>query len=113
MLALLERNLLPTFAFDGPWVADLSSQGKGTAPPPRLCWAAEDAILLAPYRVDAGHWGGFLIATASASGKVRQFASEGGDVVSLVIPGDVVKGHAFAAAVAGAILVIEGRENCS
>lgn len=111
MLALLDRGLLPNFAFNGPWVPDLSSQGKDREPPPRLCWAAEDAILLAPYRVDQAHWGGFLIAQASACGQVRQFASEAGDVVSLLVPADAVAKGSFAAAKAAASLAIEGREN--
>jgi hypothetical protein len=111
MLALLEKGLLPNFAFNGPWVQDLSAQGKGAAAPPRLCWAAEDAILLAPHRVDQAHWGGFLIAKASAAGAVRQFASEAGDVVTLAIPADAVPTATFTAAKAGAVLAIEGREN--
>jgi hypothetical protein len=111
MLALLEKDLLPPFALNGPWVADLSAQGKDLQPPPRLCWAAEDAILLAPYRVDAANWGGFLIAMASAAGKTRQFASETGEIVHLMVPADAV-GQSFGAAKAGAVLPVEGRENC-
>jgi hypothetical protein len=111
MLALLEKGLLPNFAFNGPWVQDLSAQGKGATAPPRLCWAAEDVILLAPHRVDQAHWGGFLIAQASACGKVRQFASEAGDVVLLRVPADAVSKGAFSAAKSNATLAIEGREN--
>lgn len=111
MLALLEKGLLPSFAFNGPWIPDLSAQGKDATPPPRLCWAAEDAILLAPHRVDQAHWGGFLIAQATAAGNVRQFASESGEVVMLLIPADAVPANSFAAARAGAVLAIEGREN--
>ena len=112
MLELLERNLLPAFALSGPWVQDLQQQGKGVAPPERLCFAATDAILLAPYRVDASSWGGFLIALASAAGQTRQFASEAGDLMILSIPSDVVPARTFAAARAHSILAIEGRENC-
>lgn len=111
MLALLEKGLLPAFAFNGPWVADLAAQGEGQEPPSRLCWAAEDAILLAPYRSDQAHWGGFLIAQVSACGKVRQFASEAGDVVLLLVPADAVSKGAFSAAKSNATLAIEGREN--
>lgn len=111
LLELLERNLLPGFVLDGPWLADLEAQGRGVTPPPRLCWAAEDAILLAPYRVDAGHWGGFLVAQASAVGQAREFASETGEVVALRVPADAVQGRAFAAAQAGAVLAMSSREN--
>ena len=111
LLELLERNLLPGFVLDGPWLADLEAQGRSVTPPPRLCWAAEDAILLAPYRVDASHWGGFLVAQASAVGRVREFASEAGEVVALRVSSDAVQGRAFAAAQAGAVLVMASREN--
>lgn len=111
LLELLERNLLPGFVLDGPWLADLEAQGRGVTPPPRLCWAAEDAILLAPYRVDASHWGGFLVARASAVGRVREFASEAGEVIALRVPLDAVQGRAFAAAQAGAVLILASREN--
>ncbi len=111
LLELLERNLLPGFVLDGPWLADLEAQGRGVTPPPRLCWAAEDAILLAPYRVDAGHWGGFLVAQVSAAGQAREFASEAGEVVALRVPADAVQGRAFAAAQAGAVLAMSSREN--
>lgn len=111
MLALLEKGLLPNFAFNGPWVQDLLEQGKDREPPDRLCWAAEDAILLAPYRVDQNHWGGFLIAQSTAANQTRQFASEAGDVVMLTIPKTVLQEGSFAGALAAAILAIEGREN--
>lgn len=112
LLALLERGLLPAFAMNGPWFADLAGQGEGAAAPPRLCWAAEDALLLAPHRVDGGHWGGFLIAVRSAVGQAREFASEGGEVLWLRVPADAVEGRALAAAQGGAVLAIAGRENC-
>ena len=111
LLELLERNLLPGFVLDGPWLADLEAQGRGVTPPPRLCWAAEDAILLAPYRVDASHWGGFLVARATAAGRLLEFASEAGEVISLRVPADVVTGRAFAGARAGAELVLGSREH--
>lgn len=111
MLALLERDLLPPFAMDGPWFAELEAQGRGATPPKRLCWAAEDAILLAPYRADAEHWGGFLVAQASASGQVRVFASEEGEEVSLRVPADVVPPRAFAGCRANAVAPIWIREN--
>ena len=111
LLELLERNLLPGFVLDGPWLADLEAQGRGVSPPPRLCWAAEDAILLAPYRMDAGHWGGFLVVQASAVGQAREFASETGELLALRVPADAVQGRAFAAAQAGAVLAMTSREN--
>jgi hypothetical protein len=61
--------------------------------------------------VDAGHWGGFLVAQASAAGRVREFASEAGEVVPLRVPTDAVPGRSFAAAQAGAVLVLASREN--
>lgn len=111
LLELLQRNLLPGFVLDGPWLADLEAGGRGVSPPPRLCWAAEDAILLAPYRVDAGHWGGFLVAQASAAGQLREFASETGEVVALRVPAGAVQGHSLAVAQAGAVLAMASREN--
>lgn len=111
MLALLERNLLPSFALSGPWLQDLEQIGKNAIAPERLCFAAEDAILLAPYRIDQGNWGGFLIALDSASGKVRHFASESGDQTYLHVPSDVVPPKAFGGAKSQAVLAIDGREN--
>lgn len=111
MLALLERDLLPSFVLDGPWLAELEAQGRGATPPRRLCWAAEDAILLAPYRADGEHWGGFLVAKASAAGQVRLFASEEGEEVSLRVPADVVPTRAFAGCRANALVPIWIREN--
>ncbi|MGA1114568.1 MAG: hypothetical protein ACO3TI_06425 [Aquiluna sp.] len=112
MLELLERNLLPAFVMDGPWLADLEAQGKNAEAPKRLCWAADDAILLAPYRVSADQWGGFLVAKASASGQVRQFHSDSGESTVLMIPDGAVPRSAFAAAVDGAkLLIAVSREN--
>jgi hypothetical protein len=113
MLALLERELLPWFAINGPWAAELQSQGQGVEPPGRLCWAADGAILLAPYRTETG-WGGFLIAEAKAAGQVLSFADERGQEVALQVPADAVPPRAFAAARADADLplaMLEGRES--
>ena len=112
MIELLDRNLLPAFVMDGPWLADLEMQGRGQKPPERLCFACADAILLAPYRVDQDHWAGFLIAKASAVGAVRQFHSESGQSVVLVIPDEIMTKRAFGAAIEGAVLSISvEREN--
>ncbi len=112
MLELLQRNLLPPFVLDGPWLADLEAQGKNADAPKRLCWAADDAILLAPYRVSADQWGGLLIAKASASGQVRTFHSDTGESTSLIIPNGAVPRSAFVAAVDDAkLLIAAGREN--
>lgn len=85
MLALIERKLFPAFGF-GPWYPDLERAGKDQPVPDRLVLAAEDAMLLAPWRVDAGTWGGFLIAEASSAGQRRTFYSETGDEVVLMVP---------------------------
>jgi hypothetical protein len=42
---------------------------------------------------------------------VREFASEAGEVVPLRVPTDAVPGRSFAAAQAGAVLVLASREN--
>jgi hypothetical protein len=113
MLALLERELLPWFAINGPWAAELQAQGQGVEPPGRLCWAADGAILLAPFRTQVG-WGGFLIAEAAAAGQVLRFADERGQEVVLMVPADAVPPRAFAAAKADADLplaTLEGRES--
>ena len=110
LLALIDRDLYEGFWLDGPWFADLMDGGADVAPPARLCLAAEDAVLLAPTRPDADHWAGFLIACASASGQVREFGSEDGEVVvTLRVPSDVASD--FGGCRAGAVLAIEGREN--
>lgn len=111
MLRLIELNLFPLFALDGPWIADLENQGKGSETPSRLCWATEDAILLAPHREDIDHWGGFLIAQRSAAGKTREFYSEKAESITLQIPKDAVPTNAFANATSSAILRIIKREN--
>jgi len=106
MIELLERNLLPPFVMDGPWLADLEMQGRGQKPPERLCFACADAILLAPYREDQEHWAGFLIAKASAAGATLQFHSEHGQAITLKIPDEIVSSRAFAGAKAAAVLSI-------
>ncbi len=106
LIELINRNLLPSFAFDGPWLADLEQQGRNEKPPERLCWAADDAIILAPYRQDQEHWSGFLIAKAAAAGTIRKFHNEQGQALSLRLPDDIVTGSAFAGAKAGAQLQI-------
>ena len=88
MLALINRKLFPSFGF-GPWTADLERAGDGQPAPDRLVLAAEDAMLLAPWRVDAEHWGGFLIAEATSAGQRRVFYSENGDEVVLTVPASV------------------------
>jgi hypothetical protein len=110
LLALIDRDLFEGFWLDGPWFAPLMDQGEGVKAPSRLCLAAKDAVILAPTRHDADHWTGFLIACASASGEVREFGSEDGEVVvNLRVPADVASD--FGGCRAGAVLAIEGREN--
>jgi hypothetical protein len=111
LLALLDQDLLPAFAFNGPWLEDLAREGKGIDPPSRLCWASEDAILLAPWRVSHEEWGGMLIAMQSANDAVRTFYDEKGASVTLRIPENVVPKNAFSAADGNAILMIARREN--
>lgn len=111
MLALLELNLFPGFAMDGPWLADLASEGENIKPPPRLCWIAEDAILLAPYRADQQSYGGFLIVCASALGKEKEFVDEKGNTVVLSIPKSAIDKGSFCGARGNAILPIIQREN--
>lgn len=112
LLALLDRELLPSFAWNGPWLQALAEAGKGKPPPRRLCWAADGAILLAPHRTETG-WGGFLIAEARAAGQVLAFADERGAEITLAVPADVVPPRSFAAARGGAELaLVMSRENC-
>jgi hypothetical protein len=107
LLALIELELLPGFVLDGPWMQELMEQGKGAKTPPRLCWAASDAILLAPYQPDAEHWGGFLIAQASARGQEREFATEAGEVANLLVPDAMIPAGTLKAARANALLPIK------
>lgn len=107
MLALLDQDLLPHFAINGPWVEDLCTEGKGVPPPNRLCWAAEDAILLAPWRHDDNHWAGMLIAAIGANDQVRHFYDENGRSIALKIPPNAVPKNTFSSATANAILEIK------
>jgi hypothetical protein len=109
LLALIELELLPGFVLDGPWMQELMTQGKGAKAPPRLCWAAQDAILLAPHQPDAEHWGGFLIAQSSAKGQTREFASEAGEVINLLIPDSLIPAGTLKAARANALLPVGGK----
>jgi hypothetical protein len=87
MLALIERRLFPMFAL---FVHDqLRSAGKDQSLPPRLAWMAEDATLLAPYPLEDGRWGGFLITQDTAAGKAREFRSENGERITLVVPAKI------------------------
>ena len=88
MLALIERKLFPSFGY-GPWYPDLERAGKDQPPPERLVLAAEDAMLLAPWRADSSTWSGFLIAEASSAGQRRTFYSETGDEVVLMVPASI------------------------
>lgn len=106
LLELIDRDLLPGYATDGPWLQDLVQQGQSATPPPRLCWASEDAILLAPYQVDSDHWGGFLIACLSSKDQIREFADENGRTIYLLIPGSYFARGAMTQAVANAKLPI-------
>ncbi|MEY3463504.1 MAG: hypothetical protein RLZZ468_1282 [Cyanobacteriota bacterium] len=104
---LLARDLLPPYAI-GPWCEDLQRVGEGVAAPGRLVWAAEDALLLAPWRVDAETWGGFMVAESTAFGQERAFYDEAGDRVDLIVPAaDGLRASTVARA--GAVLPIAGR----
>lgn len=96
MLELLNRDQFPSWALT--FYSELNAAGKGQPKPPRLVWAANDVILLAPYRIDGATWGGFLIAEASALGQVREFWNEEGDQLSLRVPADVPERGAVLAA---------------
>lgn len=106
LLKLLDLDLLPGFAAGGPWLEDLVEHGASAPLPPRLCWAAEDAILLAPYKVDGDHWGGFLIACLSAKDQSREFADENGQTIQLSVPESCFSRGAMTIALANAILSI-------
>ena len=106
---LIEREILPGFVLDGPWMQELLAQSPGVQAPPQLCWAAHDAILLAPYRSGADHWGGFLIAQSSAKGQIREFASEDGDVIHLLIPDSLIPAGTLKTARANAVLPLSGK----
>lgn len=99
---LLRRDLLPSYAI-GPWCEDLQRAAKDQPIPDRLVLAAEDALLLAPWRPDAEHWAGFLIAEHGAGGQQRAFYSEDGDRVDLLVP-EALIGRVAVAARAGAVL---------
>lgn len=89
MLELIRRGMFPSFAL---FVhGDLKAAGKGESPPPRLAWLSDDAILLAPYPLEEGGWGGFLIAQAEAAGRVIEFRSERGERVMLRVPEHVAE----------------------
>lgn len=111
MLALLEQELLPDVVTNGPWLQDLATAGKDVTPPSRLCWAAEDAVLLAPWRAGQDQWGGMLIAEASANGATRVFYDEKGSSVVMQIPEDIVPKGAYGASNGEARLTIKNREN--
>lgn len=113
LLELINRDLLPGYAADGPWLQDLVQQGESAPLPPRLCWAAEDAILLAPYQTNGDHWGGFLIARATAKDQSREFADENGRTIVLTVPGSYFARSAMTQAIANANLPIGRRENFS
>lgn len=106
MLALLDRKLLPAFAI-GEWYDGLAAVGEGAVVPRRLAWCSEEAVLLAPWRIDAGSWGGYLIAMAESAGMVQTFFNEHGDSVQLRVP-QTVGTEAPVEAMADAVLPISG-----
>lgn len=105
MLELVRRDQFPSYGLT--FFSELKAVGKDAKLPPRLILASEDALLLAPYRVDAARWGGFLIARAEASGLVRDFYSEDGNLVQLRVPADV-RDRGSVVAEEGAVLPIAG-----
>ncbi len=89
LMELVRRDLFPSFAL-GPWYEGLKAAAKGAAVPELLAWIAEDAILLAPFRIDATTWGGYLIAMDEAAGQPRQFTDpDGQPPVWLVVPPEI------------------------
>lgn len=110
MLELIDLNLFPSFAVDGPWMNRLYSRGLYMDPPDLLCLLADDAILLAPSMINDDKWMGFLIAQSSASGMVRSFskieANHPIEKIMLQLPKCVAKKHAFAGCISPAYLHI-------
>lgn len=90
----------------GPWCPALEQAGEGHEAPGRLCWAGDDAILLAPWRADAEHWGGFLIADRKAVGQPRTLWSENGLSIDVMIPPGLATAGAFLFAREGVLLPI-------
>ena len=90
----------------GPWCEALEQVGDGHEAPGRLCWAADDVLVLAPWRADADHWAGFLIADRGAIGQVRTCWSETGLSVQLRIPELTGTAGAFIVARAGVRLPV-------
>lgn len=98
-LVELERmGRLPAFALS--FFKELSAVADPAHMPHQLAWIGDDVLLLAPYRIDEQHWGGFLIAEAEAAGQVRLLHSETDQQLALVIPASV--------ATAGAVMAAEG-----
>lgn len=85
---------MPSWAI-GPWCEPLERAGEGHEAPARLCWAGDDAILLAPWRSDGDHWSGFLIADRKAVGQPRTLWSENGLSVDVMIPASLATPGAF------------------
>lgn len=104
MLELVRLGQFPSFAL-GEWYDALQKAGKDEPLPPRLCWAASDAILLAPYRIDGFTWGGYLIAMEEAAGQEREFFNEHGDAVTLLVPPETGAAGAVAATEAAALSI--------
>jgi hypothetical protein len=98
MVELERRRLLPSFALS--FFKPLSKAADPTKTPARLAWIGDDVMLLAPYRVGADHWGGFLIAEAEAAGQRRLLRSEDGETLEVMVPPSVAS--------AGAVMAEEG-----
>lgn len=103
MLELERRRILPAFALT--FYKALAAVADPEVVPDPLAWVGSDVLLLAPYQVDATHWGGFLIADAEAAGQVRELRSESGALLRFEIPASVAASGAVAAE-AGIILPI-------
>jgi hypothetical protein len=101
----MERDLMPGWAI-GPWCEALEQAGEGHKAPARLCWAADDVLILAPWRADGEHWCGFLIADRKAIGQRRTLWSEEGESVDLLIPPSLTAPGAFLFAREGVTLPI-------
>jgi hypothetical protein len=98
MVALIEQQKLPSFALA--FYKQLARSADPRQRPARLAWIGEDLLLLAPYRIDEGHWGGFLIAESEAAGQPRRLWSETGEVLWVQVPESVAN--------VGAVMAEEG-----
>lgn len=82
-MKLIKDNKMPGWALF--CFKDLSKVENKAYTPKNCALIAEDAMLLHPVKSEFG-WTGLLIAKESASGQVRDFISDTGEVVRLNVP---------------------------